>query len=527
MISSNCLFLILIDKVSHNCKLTTKLASITKLELLFKEVSVRPVLMIGSRPLTLLGTCLSKKQPHFYQIAMASLLVPPPSVRGQETLDHEAFRVTLKNVPYILLSSSNLNSFRGRLKEFLLKLPKFKAVQPSETFKGKSIVHLDPRKVKNISDALKEDIVWDETYKETELELTYENWPCDEILRAILPENIEVPSSYSLIGHILHMNLRDEQLPYKNLIAQVFLDKVPSSKTVVNKLDHIDNTYRNFAMEILAGEENTVVCVKESNRTYHFDFAKVYWNPRLGTEHAALVEFLKPGDVLYDVFAGVGPFAIPAAKKGVRVLANDLNPESYKWLVKNGEANKVTKKLFAFNKDGRDFLRDEVKRDILERRDQNASGSEHMSMNLPALAVEFLDVFSDWLSAEEIEKVCTKPPTIHVYCFIKIGKDEDLQASTRRLVEEKLDAKLSTETLKAIHHVRNVAPNKEMMRVSFLLTRDILKGEEPAKKKSKLANDNLDDNFSGNNGEEKPEDTEKSENQAEREKCIQSCRSTF
>jgi tRNA (guanine37-N1)-methyltransferase len=37
------------------------------------------------------------------------------------------------------------------------------------------------------------------------------------------------------VGHIAHLNLRDEQLPYKGLIGQVLLDKVKTVKTVINK----------------------------------------------------------------------------------------------------------------------------------------------------------------------------------------------------------------------------------------------------------------------------------------------------
>jgi tRNA G37 N-methylase Trm5 len=40
--------------------------------------------------------------------------------------------------------------------------------------------------------------------------------------------------------------------------------------------------------------------------------------------------------------AGVGPFSIPAVKKGALVYANDLNPASYKWLCENVKLNKVS-----------------------------------------------------------------------------------------------------------------------------------------------------------------------------------------
>lgn len=42
------------------------------------------------------------------------------------------------------------------------------------------------------------------------------------------------------------------------------------------------------------------------------------------------------------MFAGVGPFSIPAAKNiGCAVYANDLNPQSYYYLKQNVILNKV------------------------------------------------------------------------------------------------------------------------------------------------------------------------------------------
>lgn len=46
---------------------------------------------------------------------------------------------------------------------------------------------------------------------------------------------------------------------------------------------------------------------------------KVYWNSRLETEHKRLVDSFKAAQVVVDVMAGIGPFAVPAAQKGCKV----------------------------------------------------------------------------------------------------------------------------------------------------------------------------------------------------------------
>ena len=55
-------------------------------------------------------------------------------------------------------------------------------------------------------------------------------------VQRLLPEGCEVPSAFECVGHIAHMNLRDEVLPWKRVIGQVLLDKNPSIRTVVNKV---------------------------------------------------------------------------------------------------------------------------------------------------------------------------------------------------------------------------------------------------------------------------------------------------
>lgn len=80
----------------------------------------------------------------------------------------------------------------------------------------------------------------------------------------------------------------------------------------------------------------------ESGCLFTFDFSLVYWNSRLHSEHERIIESLKADEVVVDIMAGVGPFAVPAAKKGCSVFGNDLNPESVKWMEVNRVKNKVS-----------------------------------------------------------------------------------------------------------------------------------------------------------------------------------------
>lgn len=439
---------------------------------------------------------------------MTSLLVPPMSVRGMTCLDRDAF-TTVVNVPILkLISNITISNIKPILKKYILKLPQFKSINKTS---DEVIVYLNPNVVTKFEDITENDrdslTGRYEQFGIKSVTLKYENWRSHEIFKAILPEDIQPPTAYSLVGHIMQLNLRDIHLPYKTIIGQVFLDKTPSVRTVVNKVNAIDTTFRYFTMEILAGEKNTITTTKEHGCTYQFDFARVYWNSRLSNEHTSLAACMKKDDVLYDVFAGVGPFAVPAARKGVRVLANDLNPESYKWLQMNATANKIKNKFKAFNMDGRDFLRDVVKNDILSRRAQSSHGSEHIIMNLPASAVEFLDILPDWFTQEELKKVCLKPLTFHIYCFVKTDKLDDVCKLGKLLVEEKIDCTLCHDSLLSLQNVRGVSTNKEMVRVSFLLKESMIKGKEPAMKKAKIEKvpcDNLfiTNDITENNGKE-------------------------
>ena len=74
----------------------------------------------------------------------------------------------------------------------------------------------------------------------------YDYFSLDDVLRSLLPDGMVVPSAFAQTGHVAHLNLRDEQLPFKYVIGRVVVDKHPSVRTTINKVGTIDNVFRNF-----------------------------------------------------------------------------------------------------------------------------------------------------------------------------------------------------------------------------------------------------------------------------------------
>lgn len=411
------------------------------------------------------------------RVKMAELK-PPNNVRGMTKLEREWFTTTV-NVPCLKVKSVSIQPVSDILKQHLLKLAHFKAIRPVEDKQQTDReIFLNPKTIKQFTDFAPIDqeklvafSVDESSFSLSPLQVTYENWSVDDIFSAVLPEGADSASSYSLVGHIIHLNLREHLLDYKHIIGEVLLDKVKQARTIVNKLDSIDSTFRVFKMEVLAGTEEFVTEVKENGIRFKFDFSAVYWNPRLSTEHERIVKKVQPGNILYDVFAGVGPFSIPCAKRKCVVLANDLNPESFKWLQHNVKLNKVQERVTAFNKDGADFIKEDVKQHILGLTNEEQS---HIVMNLPSIAVTFLPSFKLLFSVEELKQI-KHLPKIHVYCFVKGERDPKEMA--QELVESQLGCTLG-DSVEEIFFVRNVAPNKDMMRVSFQLTDNMILGSK-------------------------------------------------
>eukprot|EP00796_Vickermania_ingenoplastis_P007071 gene7071-5009_t len=372
------------------------------------------------------------------------------------------------------------------------------------------------------------------------VELTYENYTMPELLRMILdgtypsdrgtaeaPEaqthspspvktntGVVALSGFEQVGHIAHVNLSEKHIPFDAVIGQVILDCNPTVDVVVNKVDSISSVFREFKMKIIACRHRTLRevnelllgTVRQHGCTFRIPYNRVYWNTRLCHEHTRLVDRMQPQDLLFDVMAGVGPFAIPAAKKGLEVFANDLNPTAAEYLRVNADLNHT--KVATYNMDGREFMNTVLYDSVMRGpADAIASGKSlskgpprrrHVTMNLPAIAVQFLDVFSR--AASQRSSPWRRRPggtnyapdqdvLLHVYCFSAAA---DVLADAVQQVEHHLGFVLGKENVEEVVMVRDVAPTKRMVCVSFTLpaafwdSQETATGEEPERKMARL-----------------------------------------
>jgi tRNA G37 N-methylase Trm5 len=327
-----------------------------------------------------------------------------------------------------------------------------------------------------------------------EITLTSDNFTTSEILSEILPKDVIIPAGFEQIGHIAHLNLLDSQLPYKYIIGNVFLEmnKKSGIKTVVNKVESLASEFRELHMEVIAGttqEEDPeifITKVKQHGINFLVPLDKVYWNSRLEFEHKRFVDSLPSTDILYDVMAGVGPFAVPAGLKGMQVFANDLNPTAINALQYNWNKNKNKKgvkngSLIPYVMDGRKFIEMIREKHLINGpvidQDNNETKiirKRHFVMNLPALAVTFLDAFTgnQWKNHPNIDKTFF----VHVYLF---SSDKTIElAKNNAIVQVAINLKIINnendeipysfiKNVFDVYYVRDVAPMKYMFLVSF------------------------------------------------------------
>jgi len=175
-----------------------------------------------------------------------------------------------------------------------------------------------------------------------------------ELLKGSLGAEVEyVPSSFDIIGSregAIAVLEFPEGAPdhVKRAVAEAIMKLHRNVRIVLAKASERKGPYRVRDYEVLAGGGSTEVVHVEHGVRLKLDPTKVYFSPREATERVRVASQVKPGETVMVMFAGVGPYALMIAKKQPlveKVIAIELNPEAYRYMVENVRLNKLESKV--------------------------------------------------------------------------------------------------------------------------------------------------------------------------------------
>ena len=194
-------------------------------------------------------------------------------------------------------------------------------------------------------------------------------------------ENDELISAFDQIGDIIIVRIPESLLPKKKIIGETLLNEVKIAKSVFYQTSAVEGDFRTRNIKILAGKDNTETEYKEFGCRFLVDVKNAFFSPRLSTERERIANWIQDGEIMTNMFAGIGMFSIMAAKKKkCTVYSIDINPIASKLCEKNIEMNKLVGKVISINGDASKIIEEQL-----------TDKSDRTLMLLPERSDEFLD----------------------------------------------------------------------------------------------------------------------------------------
>jgi len=152
------------------------------------------------------------------------------------------------------------------------------------------------------------------------------------------------------------MKATEAPLRARRKLAVALLEELPNVKCVFEQQGGIEGEYRLRRLRHLAGERRTLTVHRENGCSFRVDVARCYFSPRLSTERLRIANKVDGGEHVLNMFAGVGPFSIPIAKKtGARVTSCELNRYACALHEENNRNNGVVGLVRVLNSDAADL----------------------------------------------------------------------------------------------------------------------------------------------------------------------------
>jgi tRNA (guanine37-N1)-methyltransferase len=263
-------------------------------------------------------------------------------------------------------------------------------------------------------------------------------------------DHLAFDPTYERIGEVI---LVDEDDPDRaTAVADAIVASDLPVRTVLNRASKIKGETRVRDWEVLAERDDgtdrrpTEVVHREYGCAFLLDLDAVYFSPRLATERHRVVEQVGEGERTFDMFAGVGPFVIPFARRGATAVGVDVNETAIEYLRENARRNDVEDRVTA------------IHGDVREVAPEYGDWADRLVMNLPHSADEFLD---------PAVAIASEGCTLHYY---DIQHEDDPFGPGERAIRAAFEPDYDV-TVRTRHTVRSYAPHELNVVLDVELTR--------------------------------------------------------
>ncbi|KAG2474323.1 MAG: hypothetical protein NPMRTHETA2_350004 [Nitrosopumilales archaeon] len=259
----------------------------------------------------------------------------------------------------------------------------------------------------------------------------------------------EMFSAFDQIGNIIVIRIPDSLLSKKKIIGETLLEQVKTAKSVFYQSSDVGGDFRTRSLELLAGDNKTETEYKEYGCRFLVDVENAFFSPRLSTERERISNLVQDGEIVINMFGGIGMFSIMAAKnKKCSVYNIDINPIASKLCEKNISLNKLAGNVISINGDAGQIVKEQLE-----------NKGDRTLMLLPERSDEFLDAA---ISATKNNGV------IHYYSHMHADKKQDAsKLSEQHFIEV---AKVKSEILSS-KIVRAVGPRYYQTVVDVRITK--------------------------------------------------------
>ena len=182
----------------------------------------------------------------------------------------------------------------------------------------------------------------------------YETVEQDEPVRrrVSLADFVDDPPPYRIVGDVALVRFDDADDEREQAIAEA-LDEIHDIRVVLDELG-VEGETRVPKTRHVSGEHDTETVHRENGFEFALDPSRVMFSVGNAEERVRMRRTVEEDETVFDMFAGIGYFAVPAAVGGASVVATEIRETAYNYLVENAHRNGVADRLDARHADCRE-----------------------------------------------------------------------------------------------------------------------------------------------------------------------------